>query len=435
ACQNSKSSESLDKILENRINDPLQEEDGLGIPLVVLTLQGLKIPLKNFKVLFNKESTIARVDFPLSIFHGGQNKKILLDNNKNIVKNALWQLYENLEYSMIVFHSNGEIKNVSGFLPAQLGLADKNIHLLPGLIRANFFEDIFIGPFNVQNVKKFENYRLNISSVESNMDYLFNISGYSGAKGDVVTLWQKVNMETREHKLSEGSLFENIQIQKLLVPYIPKILLDKARETIHKGLKSLPTEGREVTLLFADVIGFTGRSQSLPHNELINLLNLIMGIVVHSIEKNSGYIDKFLGDGVMSIFLEPLSAVVAAIEIQNNLFQLNEFRAVSGADPLNMRIGINSGQVILGSVGTKKRMDWTALGDVVNTASRIEKLSRENAVLIGDATYSKVRDLVTVQEELKTHIRGKSELESRLYFIDSVFTVKNDKNITIALFK
>ena len=430
----SRQGKNLEKIIEGELLDPLQEEDGLGIPLIILTLKGLKIPVENFQIIVNDRSTIARVDFPLSIFHGSQEEGILFSEDKKSIQKTLWHIFENLEYSTVAFKSNGEIKQVSGSLPEQLGLTDKNLHLLPGLIKESFFEDIFMGPFSVENVKKFENYRLNISSVSADTEYLFNISGCI-EKGEVLTLWQKVNIESKKQKLSEGSLFENIHIQKLIAPYIPQMLLDKARETIHKGLKSLPSEDKEATLLFADVIGFTGKSQSMPHNQLIDLLNLIMGIVVHSIEKNSGYIDKFLGDGVMCIFLEPLSAIVAAIEIQNNLFQLNEFRVASGAEPLNMRIGINSGQVILGSIGTKKRMDWTALGDVVNTASRIEKLSRKNSVLISNSTYLKVKDLVTVKEDFTAHIRGKLEVETTLYFINSVSTVKNNKNITMSLFE
>jgi class 3 adenylate cyclase len=212
------------------------------------------------------------------------------------------------------------------------------------------------------------------------------------------------------------------------------MILDKAHESLRKGLKSLPNEGKDVTVMFADMIGFTSRSQSLQHNQLIDLLNLVMGIVVHSIHKNSGYIDKFIGDGVMCIFFEPLSAIVAAIEIQNNLFQLNEFRSASGAESLNMRIGMNSGLVILGSIGTSKRMDWTALGDVVNTASRIEKLSRKNSVLISNSTYLRVKDLVTVQKEVHEHIRGKIEDVISLYYIQSVKVAQDGHEIEVSLF-
>lgn len=430
----SKAGKSFEEIMGEEEKNPLREEEGLGIPLIIMTLKGLKIPLENFKVILKNDTTISRIDFPFFLFHGKQDEVIRIFNNKYDIMRMLLGIYENLEYSLVVFHSDGSIQKIAGPILSQLGIPQDKAHIFPGLLKAGFFEDIFLGPHNIENVRKFENYRLSVPNMDSTKEYLFNISGTCGNDGIVSTLWQTVNIQMHKEKLAEGSLFDSIQIQKLIAPYIPQMILDKAYESMRKGLKTLPNEGKDVTIVFADMIGFTTRSQNLPHNQLIDLLNLVMGIVVHSIQKNSGYIDKFIGDGVMCIFFEPLSAIVAAIEIQNNLFQLNEFRAASGAENLNMRIGMNSGTVILGSIGTKKRMDWTALGDVVNTASRIEKLSRKNSVLISNSTYLRVKDLVKVKEEVHEHIRGKIEDVISLYFIQSVTVTKDNKNINISLF-
>ncbi|MDH4263239.1 MAG: adenylate/guanylate cyclase domain-containing protein [Spirochaetia bacterium] len=414
--------------------DTTKEEDGLGIPLIILTLKGLKIPVKNFKLIVKHGDTIAKVDFPLSLFRGQQDNGIHTFNNKYDIMRYMLDIYNHLDYSLIVFQSDGSIQKIAGPILTQLGISEDRAHLFPSLLKAVFFEDIFLGPYSIENVKKFENYRLSIKDMNSTKEFLYNISGTINEAGVIPTLWQTVNVQMQKEKLAEGSIFDSIQLQKLIAPYIPRMILDKAHESIRKGLKSLPNEGKDVTVMFADMIGFTSRSQSMSHNQLIDLLNLVMGIVVHSIEKNSGYIDKFIGDGVMCVFFEPVSAILAAIEIQNNLFQLNEFREASGAEPLHMRIGMNSGSVILGSIGTKKRMDWTALGDVVNTASRIEKLSRKNSVLISNSTYLRVKDMVVVKEEINEHLRGKKEDIISLFFIQSVHVLKGKDNVVVSLF-
>jgi len=428
-----KSETSFEKIIAEEENNPTKEETSMGIPLVVMTMKGLGIPLQNFKFIIRRDSTVARIDMPVDLFFGGQELIINRNDDSQDIKETLFELYERLNYSIIFFRPDGSIVEVSGPVWDQINLDPDELDKLPGMIKARFFEDIFIGPFGIRNVNKFENYRIGVPIKGDAGENLYNVSGWLNNDGVVKTLWQLVNTEKKGEKLSEGSLFETIHIQKMIAPYISQMILDKARESIRRGLNSMPNESKEVTVFFADLIGFTHRSETLPHNQVIDLLNLVMGVVVRSIEKNSGYIDKFIGDGVMTIFMEPLSAIVAAIEIQNNLFQMNQFREASGADKIEMRIGMNSGMVILGSVGTKKHMDWTALGDVVNTASRLEKLSRANSVLISEETYMKVKDHVEIDEVVTEKIRGK-ENEHTLYFIKSVSFLVGEKEAKVSLF-
>lgn len=427
-----KNEENFENLLLEEVDDRYREETGMGIPLVVLTLKGLGIPLRNFRYVVTKTRTIARVDIPLDIFYGRQDEKILVVENENSVKNIFWSIYKKLGYSVIQFTGNGLVKEISGPILETLHIPVDKSYSFPSLIKAKFFEDLFVGPFSIRSVEKFENYRISIPVMDGDTEWLFNVSGILNENGDIDTLWQPVNVNISTEKLSEGSLFESLHVQKLIAPYIPQMILDKAHESIRRGLGQLPNESKDVTILFADLIGFTRRSEKLPHNEVIDLLNLVMGVVVRSIEKNSGYIDKFIGDGVMCIFMEPLSAIVAAVEIQNNLFQLNEYRKAGGADPINMRIGINSGGVILGSVGTRKRMDWTALGDVVNTASRLEKLSRKNSVLVSSDTFERVKDHVVVAEKITEKIRGK-DAPAELFFVKSVTFLAGDKETLLEL--
>ena len=423
---------NFENLLLEEVDDRYREETGMGIPLVVLTLKGLGIPLSNFRYIITKTRTIARVDIPVNIFFGRQDETILVDEDESAVKEIFWNIYKKLGYSVIQFTGNGLVREISGPILDTLHVPQDKSYTFPSLIKAKFFEDLFVGPFSIRSVEKFENYRISVPVMDGDSEWLFNVSGILNQSGDIDTLWQPVNVNISSEKLSEGSLFESLHVQKLIAPYIPQMILDKAHESIRRGLGRLPNESKEVTIMFADLIGFTRRSEKLPHNEVIDLLNLVMGVVVRSIEKNSGYIDKFIGDGVMCIFMEPLSAIVGAVEIQNNLFQLNEYRKAGGADPINLRIGINSGGVILGSVGTKKRMDWTALGDVVNTASRIEKLSRKNSVLVSSSTFERVKDHVLSYEKIIEKIRGKEDPEE-LYFIKGVNIIVGEKETSLEL--
>jgi adenylate cyclase len=260
-------------------------------------------------------------------------------------------------------------------------------------------------------------------------EILFSISGVlNKTNGTVETIWQTVDLGKNLGNLSEGSVFENVHIQNIVRPYIPGLVLQKAREALRSGRFLVPNEQREVTIFFLDLIGFTAISETLPPGQVIDLLNLAMGVAVKSIEGNGGAIDKFIGDGIMAIFSEPLPAVVAAFEIQNNFSELNLYRRVSGKQPVEMRIGINTGRVILGSIGTKDRMDFTALGDVVNTASRIEKSSEANSVLVSDATYEKIRNHVTVHRSLRQKVKGKQN-EITLHFLKSVSFNRAGKNL------
>jgi class 3 adenylate cyclase len=350
------------------------------------------------------------------------------------MQNNLWDLFHNLNYSQIVFNEKGTIESISSSILSQMEIPEDKVGLFPSLLKLRFYEDLFSGPFGVKVLSHFENYRIILNTYHTKRSLLFNVSGiFSDNPGKVITLWQLVNVEnTSPDDLSEGSIFENIHIQKIVAPYISDLILDKAIQSIKRGQKTLPNEIKDLTIMFLDLIGFTHQSENMDPHEVINLLNTVMGVTVHCIETNQGMIDKFLGDGIMSIFTDPLSAVVAAIEIQNNLYQLNAFRSAAELPSINARIGINSGSVILGSVGTKRRMDWTALGDVVNTASRIEKQSRKHSVLVSSNTYERIKNQVHIQGELIVNVKGKDK-DLNLVFVNSVTFQRKGESITLTL--
>lgn len=161
---------------------------------------------------------------------------------------------------------------------------------------------------------------------------------------------------------------------------------DEVIERILHAPDALALQGkrRHVAILFSDVRNFTNRSEGMDAAELVLLLNEYLTRMVDIIQARQGMVDKFLGDGIMAIFGAPLPdsqsrlhAVQAGREMQKALELLNAHLVGRGLAPLQIGIGVHFGEVVVGNVGSPRRMEYTAIGDVVNAASRIEGLSKK----------------------------------------------------------
>jgi adenylate cyclase len=158
---------------------------------------------------------------------------------------------------------------------------------------------------------------------------------------------------------------------------------------------------KTVTVLMADLRGFTSLSETRDPEEMVQLLNRYlekMSVIIHIYD---GIIDEIIGDAILAIFGAPEShgndperAVACALEMQNGLSQLNQEIIASGYPYLEMGIGINTGTVIVGNIGSELRMKYGIVGAAVNTAARIESNSIGGQVLVGKSTYDHVRDVV-----------------------------------------
>ncbi|MCG8635461.1 MAG: adenylate/guanylate cyclase domain-containing protein [Desulfobacterales bacterium] len=159
---------------------------------------------------------------------------------------------------------------------------------------------------------------------------------------------------------------------------------------------------KTVTVLMSDLRGFTSLSEDRDPETMVQLLNRYLGKMSKIILRYDGIIDEIIGDAILAVFGAPDShgndperAVACAIEMQNCLADLNREITASGALPLEMGIGINTGQVIVGNIGSELRMKYGIVGDTVNRASRIESNSIGGQVLIGRTTFDLVKDYVT----------------------------------------
>ncbi len=179
---------------------------------------------------------------------------------------------------------------------------------------------------------------------------------------------------------------------------------------------SLQLGGRrtEISTIFADIRGFTSFSESVSPEELVSILNRHLGAAAEAILAENGTIDKFLGDAVMAWFNAPipqsdhaLRAVRAALGIRNAIYALHQ--TLPAEAHLSFGIGIHTGDAILGLVGSEKRLEYTAIGDSVNTAKRIQENSAAGQILITSIVYQQVEPWVLTKPAGEIQAKGKRE--------------------------
>jgi adenylate cyclase len=179
----------------------------------------------------------------------------------------------------------------------------------------------------------------------------------------------------------------------------------------------LSGDRRRVTVLFCDIRGFSTISEKLAPEKVVMLLNDYFEAMVEVIFRHNGTLDKFIGDGIMVIFGAPEDdvyqeehALRAAIEMQRELHKLAEKWAPQGIG-IRIGIGINSGPAVVGNIGSSRRMDYTAIGDTVNLASRLESASKDLGVgiVISEYTYNAVRGAFRFREMGSVQVRGRTE--------------------------
>ncbi|WP_316354535.1 adenylate/guanylate cyclase domain-containing protein [Candidatus Trichorickettsia mobilis] len=181
-----------------------------------------------------------------------------------------------------------------------------------------------------------------------------------------------------EKGLTQHRLLENLENQVATFrKFVPRQFLEMLLIKEFDNIEPEIVKNLELSILFCDIIGYSTLSELLTPEQIFNLLNRYFNKINPIIEHNQGFIDKFLGDGIIALFKElPQYAVQAGIEILKILDEFNEVIIKEGLQPIVVGIGINTGQVVLGTLGTKDRIDDTAIGDAVNVASRIESLNR-----------------------------------------------------------
>tara|TARA_R110002110_G_scaffold9079_2_gene44837 strand:+ start:383 stop:2155 length:1773 start_codon:yes stop_codon:yes gene_type:complete len=185
------------------------------------------------------------------------------------------------------------------------------------------------------------------------------------------------------------------QIKKQFEHYLDPRQVKRLQD--NPDLLKLGGEKKTATFLFTDVRGFTSMSESLPPEEVTYIMNRALTAQQAAVQKHDGMVDKYIGDAMMAIFNAPLDlvnhpniAVDCAKDIQQNMSDLNTELQAKGLPPIAIGIGINTGEAVIGNMGSDTRFDYTAIGDAVNTAARLESATKEAGadILIGESTES-----------------------------------------------
>ncbi|HHH27824.1 MAG TPA: HAMP domain-containing protein [Polyangiaceae bacterium] len=213
---------------------------------------------------------------------------------------------------------------------------------------------------------------------------------------ELATLGTALNRAAAELERSEARIREETEIRADLGRYLPAELVEQVVQ--REQSMELGGQRRTITVLFADVVAFTPLSDRLPPEEVVTILNELFTLLTEAVFRHGGTVDKFVGDCVMALFGAPTETEDHAGDAL--LASQDMLRFVEGANvgwldrygvEIQLAIGVNSGDAVVGNVGSKKRMEYTAIGDVVNVAARLEAIARPQQILISRATLEFAR--------------------------------------------
>lgn len=257
----------------------------------------------------------------------------------------------------------------------------------------------------------------------------FSVRTIPTSRDEIATLTQAFN------DMAAG-LSERERLKEVFGKFHSKAVFAKllAEEKIRLGGERL-----SVTVFFSDIRSFTSVSEKMSPEDVVDMLNEYMSEMVTVIEANGGVVDKYVGDAIMAIWGMPQPdeaadaerAVRACLAMRESLVALNRKRRERGQAPIEIGMGLNSGEVIAGNIGSQSRMEYTVIGDTVNTASRVESLTKEfkTDFLISEATLRLLPEgLVDVEGPFVAAAKGKAD-GIRIYAVRGFASLSNIQNL------
>ncbi|PSB24132.1 CHASE2 domain-containing protein [Stenomitos frigidus] len=189
---------------------------------------------------------------------------------------------------------------------------------------------------------------------------------------------------------------------------------------------TLGGERRKVTILISDLRGFSAISESRPPEQVVTILNLYLGMMSDTVTRYNGTINEFIGDGIFVMFGAPIyreddseRAVACAIAMQSAMAEVNRQNQQLGLPAIEMGIGINTGEVVVGNIGSQRRAKYTVIGNHVNLAARIESYTVGGQILISEGTFHDAGDLVQVDGHIQVEPKGIKE-PIKLYNVSGI---------------
>lgn len=279
-----------------------------------------------------------------------------------------------------------------------------SVYILAVRDRAN--PDLFI-PWNekqeIDNSTPFPIPKAQIKEIERSINLTVNplTNPEGGARGGLVVL-EDISQEKRM----------KTTMYRYMTPGVAERVMAQGEDALMVG------ERKEVTILFSDIRGYTTLTENLGAAEVVSLLNQYFETMVEAVFNHEGTLDKFIGDALMAVFGAPLPlenhawmAVQAALDMRKRLEIFNYRRILAAQPKIAIGIGISSGEVVSGNIGSHKRMDYTVIGDGVNLSSRLEGVTKEYGcdIILSEFTYNLCSDRIWVRELDKIRVKGKHE--------------------------
>ncbi|MBS3905348.1 MAG: hypothetical protein KGZ39_08495 [Simkania sp.] len=226
----------------------------------------------------------------------------------------------------------------------------------------------------------------------------------------------RVHSNIKEIDLIDSSIFSMRNALRSFVKYMPKKVVKRLIE--HNQEVAIGGEKKEITIFFSDITGFTSLAESLSAETTMSLLAEYFDVLSKTILVHEGTIDKYIGDGLMAfwgapqeILNHPSQACISALLCQAEISQLNAFHQKEGKPALYTRIGINTGIAIIGNIGTSERMNYTAVGDAVNIAARLQPLNTlyHTSIIISETVKQHLGEQFLTRPLDISEVRGKTE--------------------------
>lgn len=231
-----------------------------------------------------------------------------------------------------------------------------------------------------------------------------------------------VNPLTNPEGGAQGGLvvLEDISHEKRIKATLYRYMSPKvAEQVMATGKDGLMVSTRQdVTILFSDIRGYTTLTENLGASEVVSLLNQYFETMVEAVFNYEGTLDKFIGDALMAVYGAPLPlkenhawmSIQSALDMRRRLEEFNRGRFCENQPQIHIGIGISSGEVVSGNIGSQKRMDYTVIGDGVNLSSRLESVTKEYGcdIILSEYTYNHCSDRITVRELDKIRVKGKN---------------------------
>jgi len=243
------------------------------------------------------------------------------------------------------------------------------------------------------------------------VDSPFHVGAFGERDIDVLTtLANYVAVAVERIRYAQKAEFER-QVRARLERYHSPGVIEEVMRRGDEGMRRL--QSAEATVLFADLVGFTAFAENAPPERVAESIDAFLDLAVEAIFRAGGTLDKFIGDCVMAFFGAPVAqpdhaarAVRAAVEIQEGLAAWNARRAAEGLPGFKARVALNSGPVVVGDIGSARRVDYTVLGNTVNVASRLEGVAPPDEIVIGPETHRLLGGAVATEPMGELQLKG-----------------------------